>query len=156
MPHDSVQLAALAATLTRQQVTQHRADAIDGQPDTADRLAGSLNDLSAALAGLGRREDALAAIQEAVTVGRELARARPDAFGPGLADSLNNLSVYLGELGRREDALAAIGEAVTIRRELAARWPDVYRHELEQSLRVAAWLEHGEDLSDASPPEPKQ
>jgi hypothetical protein len=60
----------------------------------------------------------------------------------------------LADLGRREEALAAIQEAVTIRRELAARWPDAHRHELEESLRVAAWLEHGEDLSGASPQEP--
>ena len=58
--------------------------------------------------------------------------------------SLNNLSLRLADLGRREDALAPIEEAVTIRRELAARWPDAYYHQLEQSLRVAAWLEHGE------------
>ena len=69
--------------------------------------------------------------------------------------SLNNLSVQLGDLGRREDALAAIQEAVTIRRELAARWPEAYQHELEQSLQVAAWLEHGEGLSGASPQEPE-
>ena len=69
--------------------------------------------------------------------------------------SLNNLSLRLADLGRREDALAAIEEAAGIRRELAARWPDAYRHELEQSLRVAAWLEHGDDLSDVSPQEPK-
>jgi hypothetical protein len=65
--------------------------------------------------------------------------------------ALTYLAVRLGELGRREEALATIQEAITIRRELAARWPDVYHHELEQSLRVAAWLKHGEDLSDASP-----
>jgi len=44
----------------------------------------------------------------------------------------------------------AIQEALTIRRELTARWPDTYGHELEQSFQVAAWLEHGEDFSDAS------
>ena len=53
-------------------------------------------------------------------------------------------------LGRREEALAASQEGAGLYRELAARWPDAYRHELEQSLRVAAWLEHGEDLSEAS------
>ena len=98
MPEHSVQLAALAATLTSQQVTQYRAGAIDGQPDAANRLAGSLNDLSVRLAGLGRREDALTAIQEAVSIRRELARARPDAFRPDLAESLNNLSVRLAGL----------------------------------------------------------
>jgi len=79
---------------------------------------------------------------------------QPDASNR-LAGSLNNLAVRLGDLGRREDALTAIEEAVTIRRELAAKWPDAHHHELEQSLRVAAWLEQGEDLNDASPREPK-
>ena len=77
----------------------------------------------------------------------------PAAFRPDLALSLNNLSADLAGLGRQEDALAAIEEAVTIRRELAARWPDAHHHELEQSLRVATLLEHGEDLGHASPPD---
>ena len=98
MPEHSVRLAALAATLASQQVTQCRADAIGGEPDAADRLAGSLNHLSVRLGGLGRPEDALNAIEEAVTIHRELARARPDAFGPGLAMSLNNLSADLAGL----------------------------------------------------------
>ena len=45
----------------------------------------SLNNLSNRLGGLGRREEALAASQEAVTIRRELAAARPDAFRPDLA-----------------------------------------------------------------------
>jgi hypothetical protein len=46
----------------------------------------------------------------------------------------------MADLGRREEALAAIREATDAYRELAARWPDTYRHELEQSLQVAACL----------------
>ena len=118
-------------------------------------LAAALNSLGFILARLGRAEDALTAIREAVTIYRELAAARPDAFRPSLARSLTNLSLRLSALGRAEDALTAIKEAVTIRQELAARWPDAYRHELEQSLRVVTWLEHSEDLGDASPREPK-
>jgi hypothetical protein len=72
-----------------------------------------------------------------------------------LAASLGNLANQLASLGRREDALAAIQEAADTYRELAARWPEAYQHELGQSLQVAAWLEHGEDLSDASPRDPK-
>ena len=100
MPEHSVQLAALAATLTSQQVTQYRAGAIDGEPDAANRLARSLNNLSVWLSELGRREEALAASQEAATIYRELAAARPDAFRPDLAMSLNNLSVRLADLGQ--------------------------------------------------------
>ena len=46
MPEHSVQLAALAATLTSQQVTHYRAATIGGEPDAVSRLAGALNDLS--------------------------------------------------------------------------------------------------------------
>jgi hypothetical protein len=72
-----------------------------------------------------------------------------------LTSSLNNLAADLADLGRRGEALAASAEATGIYREPAASWPDVYHHELEQSLQVAAWLENGEDLSDASSRESK-
>ena len=94
----------------------------------------SLNNLSLRLADLGRREEALAASQEAAEVYRELAAARPDAFRPDLATSLNNLALRLADLGRREEALAAIEEAVAIRRELAAARPDAFRPDLAMSL----------------------
>ena len=134
MPGHSVRLAALAATLTSQQVTQYRANALSGEPDAANRLAGSLNSLAVRLAELGRREQALAAIQEAVAIRRE----RPDAFRADLATSLNILSNRLGDLGRREQALAAIEEAVAIRRELAAARPDAFRPTLALSLNNLA------------------
>ena len=86
----------------------------------------SLNNQSSCLSDLGRREEALAVIEEAVTAYRELARTRPDAFLPGLAMSLNNQSSCLSDLGRREEAPAAIEEAVTIRRELARTRPTVF------------------------------
>ena len=82
MPEHSVQLAALAATLTSQQVTQYRADAIDGEPDAANRLAGSLNNLSVRLGDLGRREDALAASEEAVAASGSWPRPARTRSGP--------------------------------------------------------------------------
>jgi hypothetical protein len=72
----------------------------------------------------------------------EVSAARPDTFRPDLDRSLHNLSNRLADLGRPQDALAAGEEAVTIRRELATRWPDAYHHELQQSLRVVACLQH--------------
>ena len=135
LPEHSVGLAALAATLTSQQVTCYRAGTTGEEPDAAGRLAGSLNNLSVRLAALGRREDALVAIQEAAGIYRELVTVRPDAFRPGLAMSLDVLSNRLGDLGRREDALAAVQEAVTIRRELVTAHPDAFRPGLAGSLR---------------------
>jgi Tetratricopeptide repeat len=86
MPQHSVQLAALAATLTSQQVTQYRAGTSGGEPDAASLLATSLNNLSTRLGALGRREEALAAIQEAVTIRRELAARWPDAYPAGAGE----------------------------------------------------------------------
>jgi tetratricopeptide (TPR) repeat protein len=82
-----------------------------------------LSNLGAVLSALGRREDALAATQEVVTIRRTLAKTRPDAFLADLATSLNNLSAVLSALGRREKALAATEEAVTILRTLAETRP---------------------------------
>jgi tetratricopeptide (TPR) repeat protein len=135
LPDHSVRLAALAATLATQRVIHDRA-AVDGQPDTANWLARSLNSLAARLADLGQAEDALAAIEEAVSIRRELAATRPDTYRPDLAGSLSNLSNGLGALGRRDEALAAINEAVSIRRELAATRPDTYRPGLADSLNI--------------------
>ena len=138
MPKHSVRLAALAATLTGQKVAQYRADALGGEPDAANRLAGSLSDLSVRLAGLGRREEALAASAEAAGIRRELAAARPDAFRPALATSLDNLSAALAGLGRREEALAASAEAADTYRELAVARPDAFRPDLATSLNNLA------------------
>ena len=138
MPEQSVQLGALAATLTCQQVTQDRADALSGDSEAANSLAGSLNDLSNRLGDLGRREEALAAIEEAASIRRELAAARPDEFRPDLAMSLSNLSIRLADLGRREEALAAAREAADTYRELAAARPEEFLPDLARSLQDLA------------------
>jgi tetratricopeptide (TPR) repeat protein len=78
----------------------------------------SLNNLSNQLADVGRRDDALAASEEAAGQHRTRAAARPDAFLPDLAASLNNLSIRLADVGRRDDALAARKEAAAIQRRL--------------------------------------
>lgn len=103
MPEHSVQLAALAATLTSQQVTHYRAATITGEPDAAGHLAGSLNNLANGLAGLGRREDSLAAIQEASTIRRELAARWPDAYHQELELSLEVVA-WLEAAGDFSDA----------------------------------------------------
>ena len=65
----------------------------------------SLNNQSILLSELGRREEALAAIEEALTIHRPLAQA-PDAFLPDLASSLNNLADCLSHLRREAEANA--------------------------------------------------
>ncbi len=108
--------------------------ATDDSEINRSMLAISYNNLSVRLGSLGRREEALAAVAEAVAIRRDLATARPDAFRPDLAMSLNNLSARLSSLGRREEALAAVAEAVALYRDLATARPDAFRPDLAGAL----------------------
>jgi hypothetical protein len=118
LPGRSIALARTAAVIF-QRLT-------DATPPESEERARNLISLSNHLGQLGRREDALAANDEALTTYRQLAAARPDAFLPELATALNNQSNSLSQLGRREDALAAINEALTAYRQLAAARPDAF------------------------------
>ena len=108
LPYPSLALAETAA------VVYHR---LAGDSDDPGQRAGRLVHLSNHLSELGRREQALAAIEEAVTIRRQLADARPDAFLPNLATSLNNLGVILSWLERNAEASAAHAEAAAIHKE---------------------------------------
>ncbi|HEX5289590.1 MAG TPA: tetratricopeptide repeat protein [Streptosporangiaceae bacterium] len=134
LPDRSTGLAAFAATLAGQAVDHHRHQAAAGRDLTAGDLARALNELSTRLADLGRREDALAAIEEAVEVYRRLAGEQPGRYRPGLAMALDNLSSRLAALGQPEDALTAVEEAVALRRPLAAAQPGPSAPDLAMSL----------------------
>ena len=79
----------------------------------------TLNNLSFRLAEAGRRDEALAPIQDAVEVYRRLAAGNPPAYEPDLAMALNNLSIRLAADGRREEALTSAKEANEIARRAA-------------------------------------
>ncbi len=138
-PHQTLALRDRAAAITAA-IAEHLRSAVEGETDPAvlGVRASILNNLSVRLSDLGRREEALAAIEEAVAIRRELAVLRPDAFRPDLAMSLNNVANRLSDLGRREEALAAIEEAVAIYRELAVLRPDAFRPDLAMSLNNLA------------------
>jgi hypothetical protein len=63
---------------------------------------------------LGRQEEALQAIQEAVELRRRLAADDPSAFNPDLAASLTHLSNGLLDLDRREEAMRVSDEAAEL------------------------------------------
>lgn len=67
-------------------------------------LAASLNNQSIRLTDPGRQEDALAAIEEAVTIRPDLARARPRLFGSAFSSSLDHLAGPLSALGWNTEA----------------------------------------------------
>jgi len=126
VPQHTVSLRETAAVAATQ--------ALQTGGENASERASLLVHQSIRLSELGRREDALTAIDEAVRIRRALAEARPDAFLPDLAASLNNQSGRLSELGRREDALTAIDEAVNVYRALAEARPDAFLPDLAGSL----------------------
>ncbi|MEM7738345.1 MAG: tetratricopeptide repeat protein [Deinococcota bacterium] len=128
IPRETLAMRELAVKVTQAAYAQAKHGG-----DEADK-AYYASWLGVRLGAVGRREDALAATQEAVTSYRQLAETRPDAFLPDLADALNNLGNRFSDLGRREDALIATQEAVTIRRQLAEAHPDAFLPDLADAL----------------------
>ena len=92
------------------------------------------NNFAIRLADAGRREEALAAGEEAVRLYRDLAGANPAAFLPDLAMSVYNVALYLANAGRREEALAAGEEAVRLYRDLAGADPAAFLPDLAMSV----------------------
>ena len=108
-------------------------------------LARNLTNLGVRLGDLGRREEALSVMQEAVVFYRRLAEQRPEVFVADLAGSLNDLSEILSGLGRCEAALEVAEEAVAIRRDLAKSRPEACLPDLAMSLnnlgnRLGTWV----------------
>ncbi|MCX4451572.1 tetratricopeptide repeat protein [Streptomyces sp. NBC_01789] len=137
-PGSTQRLSRTAAHLA-QAVTSRYRTLVKADPDTyLPQLAGSLNNLSIRLGDLGRQEEGLAAVEEAVNIHRVLAEANPDTHLPDLAMSLNNLSIRLGDRGRQEEGLAAVEEAVNIRRVLAEANPNAYLPDLAMCLNNLA------------------
>jgi hypothetical protein len=65
---------------------------------------------------LGQQQEALAAIDEAVSIRRELADARPAVFGERLAASLEAKADILIAINRDAEAGAVHDEALRIRK----------------------------------------
>ncbi|MCM3882225.1 tetratricopeptide repeat protein [Frankia sp. R82] len=133
LPRYSLRLLDLAATLQHVHTTRTR----HGAPHHPN-LAAALNDLSVRLADLGRSEEALAAVEEAVAIRRRLAADRPDTFLPDLAVSLSNLANRLGDLREPEVALAINEEAVATYRRLVADRPIAFLPDLAAVLNNLA------------------
>jgi tetratricopeptide (TPR) repeat protein len=91
--------------------------------------------VAARLFELGRLAEAVAIMEEAVEIRRQLAAANRYRNRPTLAAVLVFLGGWYSEMGREADALLLAEETVTIYRELAASNPDRYRSSLAISLK---------------------
>ena len=125
LPYPSSALAAPAAVVLRRLV--------DGSRDDVER-ARHLMRLSNRLGDLERPEDALAAIEEAVRILRELAEDRPDLFLYDYAWALNNRGGRLARLERQDESRADLQRADGIFRQLAQGRPAAFLHEIAVSL----------------------
>ncbi|WP_224277532.1 tetratricopeptide repeat protein [Streptomyces sp. LS1784] len=134
LPLTSHRLAAAAVQLTDEVVRHHRTLAVANPDAHRPDLAMALNNLSVNLGEMGRREEGLAASQEATGHYRALAEANPGAYLPNLASALNNLSNRLGGMGRRAEGLAAIREATGHYRVLPEANPDAHLPDLAMAL----------------------
>ena len=114
--------------------------------DAMAGLARALSNNSVRLGAVGRTEDALAAIEEAVEVSRRVEDGDPDL----LAGSLVNLALAMGPVGRREEALRAGTEALAILRRLAEDDPEEFEPSLAVCLaNVAIGLSDAGRLAEA-------
>ncbi len=127
-------LRSLSLELTEQTERHFRRLAERDPVTQLPNLAVALNNLSVRQADLGRRDEARAAIGEAVVHYRRLAKTEPGAYEPNLAIALYNLSLRLADQGRREESATAIGEAVGHYRRLALADPGAYQSNLALSL----------------------
>jgi tetratricopeptide (TPR) repeat protein len=95
---------------------------------------------------LGRREEALAATQEAVESYRRLAQQQPDAFLPYLASSLSVYGVILRGLGRHAEAIAAFAEGLRVILPLVQAFPTAFGERASALLQgyLSACEEAGE------------
>ena len=97
-------------------------------------VAGALNNLSYRLSNVGRLDEALGAVQEALALYRRLAETNADAYLPEVAGALNNLSYRLSYVGRYDEALGAAQEALALYRRLAETNADAYLPEVAGAL----------------------
>ncbi|KAH8115061.1 kinase-like domain-containing protein [Phellopilus nigrolimitatus] len=83
---------------------------------------------------LGRQEQALQALQRAVSITEALAEKDLDRFNPDLANLFHNMGNSLERVGRHEEASQAYQKAVSIMEALAEKGPDRFNPDLANSF----------------------
>ncbi len=89
-------------------------------------LAFSLHNLGVLYSKTGKMQESENALNEALTIRRQLADKNPDAFLPVVAGSLSGLGVLFFNNKRMQESEKALNEALTIRRQLADKNPDAF------------------------------
>ncbi len=126
LPEASLALSSLGVEVERVLATQYRELVAKNRDAYLPDLAMALNNLGIRLDTVGRRDEALTATEEAVTLRRELVANNRDAYLTDLAMALNNFGNRLNAVGRRDEAITATEEAVTHYEQLVANNRDAY------------------------------
>nr|WP_241758448.1 tetratricopeptide repeat protein [Myxococcus landrumus] len=109
-----------------------------GPDEVLDQRARHLDAFGRRLSHLGRNQEALPVMHEAVQLYRELGTRHPKKFEPNLASSIDHLGGILSELGRHEEALKALHDAADLRRVLMQDSPAKFRADFAISLNNVA------------------
>jgi hypothetical protein len=130
MPQATLALREFAVDVTARIVSVLQGESEQNADDINPLLAWAFTHAAIRLSALGRREDALAAAEEAVRLYRALAAARPDAFTPNLATSLSVFADRLEALDRTTDAVPFDEEAVRLLRPYFLQRPAAFGREI--------------------------
>ncbi|MGP8300198.1 tetratricopeptide repeat protein [Streptomyces inhibens] len=118
LPHSSLILAEWAVELMKRLVDDYRSVSHDA-PYGSPEIAGSLKHLSSLLSDLGRQEEALAAIKEAIEAFEIAAFFAPEFHLININICRHDLSSLLAKMGRPAEALATLSDAIDSYRRLA-------------------------------------
>ena len=103
-------------------------------PEARAALLMNLSNLLPLLGGVDEAREAVAAVETALGIYRELARTDPETYEPRVASSLNNLANRRSEAGDRTGALDAIREAIDAWAALFDKQPEVVDLHLGDAL----------------------
>lgn len=101
-----------------------------GDASALPNIALAQLDRGKVLLELGRGDEAIAAIEQAVEIDAALAERLPEQFSLTHAEALDTLSVAQAELGNYDNALAAAEQALRIVTELTRKQPQVHLYPL--------------------------
>jgi hypothetical protein len=107
---------------------------VNSRPEDKAELASGYAWMGEALSALGRKREAMVAVQAAVEILGPLTQASPGYYEADLAAQLNNLANLQSANGDHASALTTAHHAVAIMRVLAVVAPDIYEPDLAMTL----------------------
>lgn len=111
-----------------------------------------LLDYARRLTEAGRREEALAALDESIQIGNKHIQDKPLRYAPNMASALLTKAHLLADLNRVEEALSSVTGAVDIFRTLAPTDPERFEPVLFAALTsLGFWRHQRGDLDNALP-----